>query len=607
MADNAIALGRGQAAGSEEVVEYISTLGADFHQAFSPRQVEHEEIYSEYYEVQAAFIKRANQCLDKLKQPQIEMTATQDWDGVHASMERACAALEKVSAKEKQPAGLSGKLRKSFRFLCKHARVGKFVAQLIPNDSFGSVLCGGLNVIFTAMEQTGFQREAVYKALELLPRILESHVPYTELACDRPDIHRRTAKLYIEICRTLDQILRWFMADTFFAGAKRFLNSSAFSKDLSEQMAEVKLAAKELELRGTQITMQQVKEIQMASKWLVSDSIKRGHQLDGMERGIMKTAERSATFIQEERDKTGNQLEDIDRTVKWLASRAAAYDMIESAVCGNLQGFLQLNMSRLIEQNARVQNSIPQITPTKVLEEFEYNPSLLKKDMESLLSLGIPPARFQLDTNRIHAIQRNPRIRAWLAVAETSIMLLDGGSNIGNASTSFVSAKMVDSLLGQASRDEDSLQVITLAYFCGQHRDYRRDAAASPLALATSILCQLIDLYSGFNPADLQECLEDTDVDGICASFQRLVKTLPANAVVYLVLDGLSCFTIPSERTEPAREVIGYLVDLAREEMAATLKFLFVSPGRCRFLEDLFDEDEILNIPGAPPPSGGPI
>jgi hypothetical protein len=160
-------------------------------------------------------MKTANKYLEKLKLPALETSHETDWDAVQARMEEACLALERVSARENDLSGIKGKMKKAFRSLCKNAGTGKIFTSLIPDDLGGSVLCGGLNVIFTALQQTEVHREAVYKALERLPSILNNHVEYAELANEDAEVHRRTAKLYTEVLITLDHILRWFMTNAF--------------------------------------------------------------------------------------------------------------------------------------------------------------------------------------------------------------------------------------------------------------------------------------------------------------------------------------------------------------------------------------------------------
>lgn len=153
-----------------------------------------------------------NKYLGKRKLPPLEVSKQHtDWHYVKTTMESCCAAIERVSDQDKKLLGIVGKLKQTFRKLCMNADTGKVFASLIPNDIFGSVLSGGLGVVFTALEQTGLHREAVSQALERLPRILEDHTQYTELASEDNEIHRRTATLYTEVCLTLDCILRWYM------------------------------------------------------------------------------------------------------------------------------------------------------------------------------------------------------------------------------------------------------------------------------------------------------------------------------------------------------------------------------------------------------------
>jgi hypothetical protein len=157
----------------------------------------------------------ANKFLDKLKLPVMEISQRNDWEAAQLRMEQACTALESVSSRDNDLSGIKGKMKKAFRSLCKNAGSGKIFTSLIPDDMGGSIVSGGLNVIFTALEQKEFHRDAVYKALERLPRILNNHVEYTELASEDEEMHRRTAKLYTEVLLTLEHILRWFMMDTF--------------------------------------------------------------------------------------------------------------------------------------------------------------------------------------------------------------------------------------------------------------------------------------------------------------------------------------------------------------------------------------------------------
>ena len=186
------------------------------------------------------------------------------------------------------------------------------------------------------------------------------------------------------------------------------------------------------------------------------------------------------------------------------------------------------------------------------------------------------------DPNRVLAAQKNPRLLAWLA--------LDGPA-----------------LLLQGARPGPSMELVTLAYFCGRHWDYRRDEAGSPDEMAMSLLLQLVDRYRHFEPRALQECMDKAvphDVVAICEAFQGLLDQLPSNAVVFLVIDGLHSFSTPPERQRQMREVVELLVGIYRKQSSPILKFLFAGPTRSN-MEDLFEVGEIVDLPFNPPPQGG--
>ncbi|KAK3689416.1 hypothetical protein B0T22DRAFT_171754 [Podospora appendiculata] len=596
--------------GEYEVVEYMDNMQGSLHPALTrgpifdqetnrwvqkrpgtPVVLDYNELYSECFDARDMLKNTANKYLAKTKQTPIDIDLGHDWTTVQLSMERACQTLDKAAALDKDVTGFTGKLKKGFNALCQNAGAGKLFTALIPSDlMFASALCGGLNVIFTALEQTGFHREAVYSALERLPVILSNHDGYILIAADDAELHRRTAKLYAGVCLTLNHILNWFMMNSFVAGAKRLLKPSGFTTKLNDRLGEVKLAAKDFKSHVLRMMMQRQDDLlQLQSR----DS--------------------------HEQAKISRQVNEIGYGVHQLLERADFYESAQAKVFERLQPFLQNIMQKLIADNIPAQAALPsprskrpppKVTPLKILKALLYDPELIKNDLTDLLKLGTPgrSGPTTLDPTRVHALQRNPRMRAWLTIDESSALLLHSGAEPLSLDTSFFMATMVSSLLEEKSKPNKSITVVTLAYFCGQHRDYRRDVAGSPEEMAMNLLLQLIDQYRDFEGADLQECLNSTvpgDVFSICASFGRLVQCLPADVVVFVVIDGIQVFAAPPERRSRSRDVVEALLrvygSLPRD---ATFKLLVASPTRSKFVEDLFEEDELIHIPADPPPLG---
>lgn len=132
-------------------------------------------------------------------------------------------------------------------------------------------------------------------------------------------------------------------------------------------------------------------------------------------------------------------------------------------------------------------------TAEDVLDNFIFDPDLVPRDMKDLLRQGTTTLHQKLQPNRLQAIQDNPRMRAWLSLDSHSLLLVNGNSTSHlDLSTSFFSAKIMDTLMQEASQPHKTIEVIPIAYFCVQHKNYSKDVAAHPAELIMSLLLQLV-------------------------------------------------------------------------------------------------------------------
>ncbi|RYP89696.1 hypothetical protein DL770_004184 [Monosporascus sp. CRB-9-2] len=236
-----------------------------------------------------------------------------------------------------------------------------------------------------------------------------------------------------------------------------------------------------------------------------------------------------------------------------------------------------------------------------LLERYLYEPLLVTTDSEQLLRVPLTPG-YHLDEDRIFAIKTSPRFKAWFALNESSLLLMNANSDpASNLEMSFVSAQAYERAM-EVSREQmnGETKLVPIAFFCSQHRDYRKDVHGSPAELAMSLLLQLVDAYHEFSPEDLPAAFDEfdpEDIESILATFGALVSRLPASAIVVLIVDGLRFFAQPKERRIAMADVVARLVDVHRQEHAAMLKFLFANSTRMDFLEEIFTDDEILHLP----------
>lgn len=239
----------------------------------------------------------------------------------------------------------------------------------------------------------------------------------------------------------------------------------------------------------------------------------------------------------------------------------------------------------------------PSVDTKDILQRYFYDPKLVLADCDHLLGVPFGPIN-RIDHDRIHAIKKNPRFGAWLQLNESSLLLLNANSD-GESSLdmSFVSAQVFQSA-EKVSTEQANIEakVIPLAFFCSQHRDYRRDAYGAPSELAISLLLQLVNTYRGFIPEDLAAAFDDfnpEDIGSIFTTFDFLVSRLPATVMVFLIVDGLRYFGYPKKRRDEMTAVVAGLVDIYRREHTAKLKFLFANSTRADFLEHLFPEEKL--------------
>lgn len=135
------------------------------------------------------------------------------------------------------------------------------------------------------------------------------------------------------------------------------------------------------------------------------------------------------------------------------------------------------------------------MTAEDVLAGLLFDEDLVARDVEDLLRQGTTTLHQRLQPHRLQAIQDNPRIRAWLSLDSPSLLLVNGNSTSHlDLSTSFFSAKVMDTMMQQSSQPHKDIEIIPLAYFCVQHKNYSKDVAAHPAELAMSLLLQLVSV-----------------------------------------------------------------------------------------------------------------
>ncbi|KAI1417812.1 hypothetical protein F5Y13DRAFT_151896 [Hypoxylon sp. FL1857] len=533
--------------------------------------------YKELYTMCSApaneLIVTANKYLRKRGQPLLQLGDFNSWVDVESSMMSTCNTLDALAVQDHNTNGFTNKVKSAFRALCQKAEIGLTFASMVPSDMpCGSVLCGGLKAIFTALERTHNYREDVYRAIEDIPYIINDHAVYIDIDTEDEELHRRNAALYQALFRLMQHILLWFVKNPVVTGIKLLVSPQGFAESLKNRVAEVERAAARFEKHALFLRNQRNDESLKLQHWMAY--------------------------------KLGENSEDL----ALVRARCEALESINQLLQQSHHAVMEWGTRKLGQLEASSYEDITDVVDLRkdLLQELGYDEHLVGDDCEDLLSIR-KGSGSGLDTERISSIQNHPQLQAWMSLGSSSILLVDGCSASSSCEVSYVAAQVVESVwqFSKSQRRQSdygansNVFILPLAFFCSQHRNRRRDFYGKPTGVAKAFLSQLIGQFHGFGAEELQACQDELASDGIdsvCKAFRKLAGKLPANSIVILVLEGIDI--LMEEKTRDAlRYMLQSLVKLHRGKHAATLKFLFTCTTSSEPVEDLFEGRDILRIP----------
>ncbi|KAI1765477.1 hypothetical protein GGR53DRAFT_261497 [Hypoxylon sp. FL1150] len=525
-------------------------------------------------------LETANKYLKKREQPLLKLGDLNGWKDVENSMLLACDTIDDLSDKDRSTIGFTGKVKSAFRALCQRAEIGLTFTSMVPSEMpCSSVLCGGLKAVFTALQRSHNYREDVYKAIEDIPYILNDHALDISVGAQDGELHRRNAALYVALFRLMQHILVWFVKNPLVTGMKFLVSPQGFSDALKDKSADVTKAVARFEKHA-----------------LILRNKRSDRMMNDLHYWMAYNAGRTRRDGDLVRDQC-NVLEKMHQLLQPMHDRV----MEEGA---QRQRQLELSLHESVDGAQELRESL--------LLELAYEKRLRDHDCQEILSIRRGFGS-RLDTDRITLVQTSSQLQAWISISDSSLLLVDGGSSTSSGpEISYVAARVVESALALSKQTSTSnhsntkLSVMPLAFFCSQHRDRRHDTHARPRGLAKALLAQLIDQFTGLSLKELQAYqnnLEADNTESICRALRRVLKKLPDNCIVVLVLEGIDI--LMEDKTRVAlRHIIQSLVRTHGGKHAAMLKFLFTCTTSARPIEDLFREWVILRVPRVSSSSG---
>ncbi|KAL2072395.1 hypothetical protein VTL71DRAFT_11738 [Oculimacula yallundae] len=544
--------------------------------------------------------------------------------------------------KDKNTDGIWGKVCICFRKLGRNEAAFKPWIAFLPSDSeYFSVISGGLKVILGAAQRTQILREEIADALLRIPNVLEQ-AQRVLAAYDWSDqLQTCSANLLASVLATLGQILSYYKQKTAKKIVASVFKQATYKDELSLSIVAMDTCCQELEneartcdremSRNTNDLSRSTNDISRSTNDGVASANMRmvglEDQVQGLKQGIQGLQVTLDAACQLLVAQAGSEM-----VPNWVSNRshspAPSYYSLSPPDSPEARTGWEKFPGTPPRSPSRNESSTPSKGQRRqgrpLRKAVSYSTLDLKKSLSHLsyethfdapqrdlkanlnIALKLSPA----NQDRAVFLLKSLRLQRWLKAVDSSPLLINGSMSTTRSRTpvSFVCAKILDSLL-KAGKDADT-GVISLHFFCAEHRDDSIDPDASPAALMNSLLVQLMQAYKLFDLSEVNY-LKNLDVESVkdlCAVFQTLVSQLPSNMLVFCVIENLAVYEDES-RLKAARKLMKSLIGMIRKSAkveACKVKLLLTVPNYgLESAEDLLEEKEMLTLPDEIEDGGG--
>ncbi|KAL8779555.1 MAG: hypothetical protein Q9213_006883 [Squamulea squamosa] len=462
--------------------------------------------------------------------------------------------------------GVGGAIRKLTRKFGVAGPAFKAWLQMLPNDTYGSVICGGFKVIIDAAVRHQELCEEVLGAIGEIPEVIRgAECSFSEYRSEELD--KRVAKLYATITETLQGMLR------FYKDRARGRNLRA-ARNAVKAVVKGPSYGKTLKADLKKITESAASVKQEADRCL--------HR----RLGEIKNAQEYQTLQAALAKETGTQsLKILQKVYTDLQYRYLQWSNKTEAELADIKRAITPKPVRKTGPSVKKVCQLMGTTPDVVIDNME----------EVLREAQIFPTNLQTQASEFMSSQK---LQKWLTTPYSSALLAHGSSGDEKVSAlSFVASLLVQSL--QTGED-----MIPLYFYCGLHTDRHHDSLAAAIGVIRSLTVQLLRL--GQYDFDLEfidrryiQALENGDLDATCDLFEDLTGQLPPTTTLFLIVDGISFYETRDLRDDTIRVMSRMLEILERSRFL--FKLLIASPGASAHVSKGFDNNQIYSLPDVDP------
>lgn len=171
----------------------------------------------------------------------------------------------------------------------------------------------------------------------------------------------------------------------------------------------------------------------------------------------------------------------------------------------------------------------------------------------------------------------------WTAYISADLFIEGGRHTISGGRTtplSFMSSMVIEQQTGKEP-------AFPIHFFCGSHTS-STDPLKGPQGMMRSLISQIVRSFpvrlDFISSRRSRQQLESLNFDTLCNCFGHLLQQLPADTVLFCIIDGI-CFFEREEWAQECRKGVEELRSLTKEDnLGPAFKLLITSPYRSRFV-----------------------
>lgn len=472
-------------------------------------------------------------------------------------------------------------------------------------------------------------REDVRDFIDDLPLRLSKAKEYIDIFKESPQLHQCSAALYVAILSTLEDIVQTYHKHVAHRFGSALFKQKRSGKELQDKIKNVQDCGERLVIQANICSMQIQKRQLDGGKDLTRLMVTSTRKQDrGFTTVVLQQHDMMKVLQSQEKrlETQENLLNQMLNTLKATSLRTfeplpgLTYPECEDASDGYRTPRGRSPSPGTRRDQERFRQRLGDLLQILRLDSVA---DAAAKDVSILLHIvgNLSPG----SQDRAVALITSPVMQKWLTSTVSLPLIINGQmfsseGEIRQSPLSYFCAKLVDSILPARTPSQTPINhaVFAVCWFCGQHTNWNdygpgvTDYDAHPPGMLSNMLGQLIVLLLQRSSLPQLDHLSlpgnDLKLSEVCTLFSLLVEALPRGAILFIVIDGISYYE-DEERLEECMEVLSTLTEVTRASSGfangCVVKMLVTAPLRSHYVQDLFEDSEILDLDEYIPPSGG--